>query len=235
MVRAYELAVTLDDVHFAGFGHACQAAGEFGNDFFFVAAQFVHVDFGFAEFDAVFHQVFHFVNHGRVVQQRFGRDAAHVQAHAAQGAVLLDDGGFQAFVGCGKGSGIAAGAAAQYHHVVFGIGRTGKLRGLRCGRSGFGSFLGRGGRCGGFRRFGSSRRTGSFDDGNHAAFGNFVAHFHFHFFHHACGFGRNVHGGFVGFQCNQRVFHGNGIARFDFHGDDVHVFVAADVGYFQFD
>ena len=146
---------------------------------------------------------------------------------------MLDDGGFQAFVGCGKGSGIAAGAAAQYYYVVFGIGRTGKLRGLRCGRSGFGSFLGRSGRCGGFRRFG--RRTGGFNHGNHAAFGNLVAHFHFHFFHHACGFGRNVHGGFVGFQCNQRVFHGNGIARFDFHGDDVHVFVAADVGYFQFD
>jgi len=51
----------------------------------------------------------------------------------------------------------------------------------------------------------------------------------------ACGFGRNVHGGFVGFQCNQGVIYGDSIARFDFHSDDVYIFVPADVGDFQFD
>ena len=233
MVRTHELAVTLNNVHFAGFGHTRQAAGEFGDDFFFITAQLVYIDFGFAEFDAVFHQVFHFINHGSIVQQRFRRDAAHVQAHAAQGAVLLDDGGFQAFVGCGKCGGITAGAAAQYHHVVFGIGRTGKLCRLRCGRSGFRGFRRRSG--GSFRCFGGGSRTGGFDHGNHAAFGNFVAHFHFHFFHHACGFGRHIHSGFVGFQRNQGVVDSDGIACFDFHGDDVYIFVPADVGYFQFD
>ena len=148
---------------------------------------------------------------------------------------MLDDGGFQAFVGCSKCGRVSARAAAQYHYVVFGIGRAGELCGLRCGYSSFGGFWGRGGSGGSFRCFSGSSRTGGFDHGNHTAFGDFVAHFHFHFFHHACGFGRHVHGGFVGFQRNQGVFHGNSIARFDFHGDDVYIFVPADVGYFQFD
>jgi hypothetical protein len=46
---------------------------------------------GCAEVDAQRRQVADLVHHRRHVQQRLGRDAAHVQAHAAQGGVALDE------------------------------------------------------------------------------------------------------------------------------------------------
>ena len=174
--------------------------------------------------------MFHFVYHGGIVQQGFGRDAAHIQAHAAQGGVALHNGGFQTLVGCGKGSRIATGAATQHHHIIFGIGIAGEIGGLwcrrrlrcRCGgrwrsRFGFGGF---GSCCCGFYHR------------NHAAFGNFIAHFYPHFFNHPGHFGGHIHGGLVGFQCNQRVFYGHAVANFDIYGNDVHIFMAADIGYF---
>ncbi|CKL32288.1 Uncharacterised protein [Neisseria meningitidis] len=87
--------------------------------------------------------------------------------------------------------------------------------------------------------FGSSR--GGFGGGgtgfngqNYAAFGDFVADFDFHFFHDTGRIGRHIHRGFVGFQCNQGVVNGDGVARFNFYGDDVDVFVTADIGDFDF-
>ena len=79
----------------------------------------------------------------------------------------------------------------------------------------------------------SSGSTG-FNGQNYAAFGDFVADFDFHFFHNACCIGRYVHSGFVGFQCNQGVVNGDGVARFDFYCDNIDVFMTADIGYFDF-
>ena len=112
MVRANKLTITANDVHFACFCHASQATSKFGNNFFFVTTQAVDVNFRLVEFDAVGSKVFHFVDYGCVVQQGFGRDAAHVQAYAAQCAVLFNQGNFQAFVGCGKGGRVTTRAAA---------------------------------------------------------------------------------------------------------------------------
>ena len=73
-----------------------------------------------------------------------------------------------------------------------------------------------------------------FHQQDNAAFGYFVAYFDFDFLNHAGRIGRHVHGRFVGFQRNQGVVHSNGVAGFNFYGDDVHVFMTADVGYFDF-
>ena len=233
MVRAHKLPFALNHIHLAGFGHAGQAAGELADHFFFISAQHIDIQLGLGVFDAVGRQMAYFVNHIGIVQQGFGGNTAHIQAHAAQGVIALDNGHFQAFIGCGKSSGIAAGAAAQHHHIVVGIGAAAKCCRLRrcCGR--FGRFCCR--RCRFFFGFGRFSRADRFNHGNHAAFGNFVAHFHLDFFHHTGRFSRHIHRGFVGFQSNQGIFNSKRVARFDFNGDDVHIFVAADIGHFQFD
>ena len=97
---------------FAHFGHGGQAAGEFGDDLFLVGAQLVQIDLGRAEAHASGFEMACFVDDGGHVQQGFGGDAAYVQAYAAQCAVLFNQGNFQAFVGCGKGGRVTAGAAA---------------------------------------------------------------------------------------------------------------------------
>ena len=104
----------------------------------------------------------------------------------------------------------------------------------RSGGGGSGRRSRRGGRGFGNRCGGSISCSGSFHQQDDAAFGHFVAHFDFDFFNHARRIGRHVHGRLVGFQRNQGVVYGNGVAGFDFHGDDVHVFMTADIGYFDF-
>ncbi len=171
----------------------------------------------------------HFVDNGGIVQQGFGRDTADVQANAAQSFVTLDDGDFQAFIGSGKCSGVTAGAAAQYDHVVLGIGRTAELRGLRSRSGSFRGFLRRGGSRFGFR---GGSRAFSFNDNNQTAFGDFVADFDFHFFDHARNFGRYVHRRFIGFQSNQGIVNGDGVAHVYFNRDNIYIFVSANVGHF---
>ena len=230
MVGIQKLTKALNQIYFAGFSHAAQTGSQLADDFFFVTAQHIDIDFRLRIRNTVGFQMAYFINHRRIVQQGFRRNTAHVQAHTAQSAVLLDNRHFQAFIGCGKSSGITAGAAAQYHYVVFGIRCAAKLGGLRCS-SRFRRFLSRcGGRCS-FRFRGFDSRS-SFDYCNHTAFGNFVAYFNLYFFHHTGRISRYIHGGFVGFQGNQGIFKGNRIAGFDFYRDDVHIFIAADIGDF---
>ena len=226
------MTVALDNVHFATFSHACQTGSQAGNHAVFIAAQHVDVEFRLGVFDAVGSQVAHFVDNGSVVQQGFGRDTADVQANAAQGFVTLNDGNFQAFIGCGKCSGVTARTATQYDHVVLCIGRTAELRSLRCRSGSFRGFL----RRGSSRRFGfrSGSRAFGFNDYNQAAFGDFVADFDFDFFDHARNFGRYVHRRFVGFQGNQGIVNGDGVAYVHFNRDNIYIFVSANVGHFQF-
>ena len=236
MVRVQELADTAHDLHLAGLGHAGQATSEFADDFFLVATQHVDVDFRRGKLDAVGGQVFHLVDHCRVMQQCFGRDAAYVQAHAAQGGVALYQHHFQAQVGRAEGSGVAARAGAQHQYVALDVGSA-TMAGSNRGRHGCGSRGGgrrsssRGGR---WCRVGRSSGTGGFDHDNNVAFGDLATHGGTHFFHHTGLFGRDFHGGFVGFQRDQAVVFGNGVAYFHEHFDHVHIAVAADVRHFQF-
>ena len=199
MVGRHKLRIATNHIHFACLGHARQTACEFAYDFFFVATQHVDVDFRLGKLDAIGSQVFDFINHRRIVQQGFGWNTAHVQAHTTQSRVALNNRRFQTLVGSGKRSRITTRAAAQYHHIVFCISRACETRGLRRRHSGFRRFCcSRGccwcGFC--FRRITCS----SFHHHNHAAFRNLATHGHFDFFDHTRGFSRHIHGGFVGFQ-----------------------------------
>ena len=64
MVGTDEGTVAAHDGDLAHLGHGGQAAGEFGDDFFFVAAQLVDVDHRFAKVHAQVAQVGHFVHDG---------------------------------------------------------------------------------------------------------------------------------------------------------------------------
>ena len=231
MVWIQELAVTLDNVYFTAFSHACQTGSQTGNNAVFVGAQHIDIEFRLRVFDTVGSQVAYFIDNGSIVQQRFGRDTADVQANAAQSFVTFNDGNFQAFVSSGKCSRITARAATQYNYVVFGIGRAAELSSLRSRSGCFRCFLCRRGRRFGFR---SSSCTFCLYDNNQATFGDFVADFNFNFFDYACNFGRYVHSRFIGFQSNQGIVHSNGIAHIYFNRNNIYIFVTTNVGHFQF-
>ena len=101
-------------------------------------------------------------DHLRGVQQGLGRNAADVQADAADARVALDEDHLLAEVRRAKRRGVAAGAGAQHQHL--GVkGRVGVLRGARSrrhgrGRGRTGRMRGRGGRLGCRRRRGCGRR-----------------------------------------------------------------------------
>jgi hypothetical protein len=63
-----------------------------------------------------------FFHHRGDVQQRLGRNAADVQADAAEGGVALDDHGLHAEVGRAEGGRVAAGAGAEHEHVALDVG-----------------------------------------------------------------------------------------------------------------
>ena len=62
------------------------------------------------------------VQHVGGMQERFGRDAAHVQAGAAQRFAPLDAGGFQAQLGATNGGNIAARTGANHDDIIAGHG-----------------------------------------------------------------------------------------------------------------
>jgi hypothetical protein len=121
------VAVAAHGGDLAHLGHGSQAAGQLANDLFFVAAQLVDVDHGCAKVHAQVGHVADFVHDGGHVQQRLGGDAAHVQAHATQGGVALDDDHLEAQVRSAEGGGVAARATAEHQHVAVQVGTAGKL------------------------------------------------------------------------------------------------------------
>jgi hypothetical protein len=68
----------------------------------------------------------HLVDHCGHVQQGFAGDAAHVQAHAAELGVALDQHHLEAQVGRAEGGAVAAGATAEHEQVALQIGTAGE-------------------------------------------------------------------------------------------------------------
>ena len=93
------------------------------------ARSFVEIDLRRAELDAERGEVRGFVHHGGDVQQRLRRNAADVQAHAAERRVALDQHGLHAEVGRAEGGRVAAGAGAEHQHLALDVGRAAE----RCG------------------------------------------------------------------------------------------------------
>jgi len=121
----------------AHLGHGGQAAGEFADDLFLVATQLVDVEHRLTEVHAQVGHVADLVHHGGHVQERLGRDAAHVQAHTTQGGVALDQHDLETQIGGAEGSAVATGATAEHEHVAVEIGRTGEGGSSGSGDCGF--------------------------------------------------------------------------------------------------
>ena len=81
------------------------------------AAQLVQIDAGLAELEAEVRHLLGFRDHARGVQQRLRRDAADVQADAAEVGVALDQHHLLAEVGGAEGGGVAARPGAEHHDL----------------------------------------------------------------------------------------------------------------------
>ena len=139
-MRRNEFADALHDRHFALFGHACEPAGELADDFLFEAAQLGDIDLRFAECDADIGCVRRFVDHLGRVQQRLRRNAADIEANAAERRIVLDQYRVLAKIGRAERRRVAAGARTEHDDLAFDIGLA---AGCACGlrRRRLGSFF----------------------------------------------------------------------------------------------
>ena len=111
--------------------------GQLVHDAVLELAQPVEVDLRLAEREPEVAPLLGVGDHLRGVQQRLGRNAADVQADAADARVALDQDDLLAEVGGAKRGGVAAGTGAEHQHL--GVeGRVGVLRGARPRRHGRG-------------------------------------------------------------------------------------------------
>ena len=256
VVGVEEAAVAADDVDLARLGHAREPAGELADHAVLVLPERVDVHARLGEDDARLVDMLGLLDHRRHMQQRLGGDAAHVQAHAAERRIALDDRGPEPEVGGAEGRRVAAGTGAEHDQVVFGVGAAGVACGRRCSARGWRNTR-RPCRSGGSRdgrRRGSRRRVRGcrrsyrgagagrgrcrgrrcFDLDQHRAFADLVAQMDQHFLDHAGGRGRHVHRGLVGFERADRIVHRDGVADLHEQLDDRHRIEIADVGDLHF-
>ena len=125
LVCGDEPADARDDRHLARLGEAREAADELLDDAVLPAAQLVDVDLRRPEADAVRAHLVRLVDHLGGVQQRLRRDAADVEADAAEHRPALDQHHLLAEVGGAKRGRVAAGPGAEHEHlgVVIGLAR----------------------------------------------------------------------------------------------------------------
>ena len=116
-VGGHEPALALDVVDLAGLHEPLQALVEPADDAVLVAVDPAHVDRLEGRLDAELLALACAVGDLGRVQQRLGRDAAHVQAGAAELA-LLDERDRQAQLGRPQGAGVAAAATSEDDDVV---------------------------------------------------------------------------------------------------------------------
>jgi hypothetical protein len=240
LVRRHERAGAGDDRDLALLAHAGEAAVHLRDDLVLVRAQLVEFDFRRAEGDADVGGVRGFVDDARGVQQRLRRNAADVEADAAERAVAFDEHDVLAEVGGAERGRVAAGAGAEHDDVAVEVGLAARIAGgFRCGRSGRCRSGGRGSsRCRRGCRFrrrrgrsgsGRSGRAFGLDDGDDAAFRNLVADLHAHFLDDAGDARRHFHRRLVRFQRDQALVLRDRLAGLDQNLDDRHALEIADV------
>ena len=122
--RAGQLAVSPDGFDFVLLHQELETLGVLGHDLRLALLDGGPVQLaGVDAFDAEFFGVFQVVPEFGVEQQRLGRDAAHVQAGAAEHVVFFDEGGFQAVLAGADGGGVASRTAADDGDVINGFGQ----------------------------------------------------------------------------------------------------------------
>ena len=111
---------------------------ELADDLVLPGAQLVEIDLRRAERDAVLGERLRLVHYRGDVQQRLRRNAADVEAYAAERRVALDQHRLHAEVGGAKRGAVAAGAGAQHEHLALDVGLAGVARGAGNGAAGAG-------------------------------------------------------------------------------------------------
>ena len=117
-----ELAYTLHHGYLTGLGHAGKATGELAHYFFFPATKLVEVDLRLTKRNAVGCHGLGLVHYRSHVQQRFGRNAAHIQADTTQRAKTFHQHRAHAKVCGSKGGGVAPWACAKHEHLGLEVG-----------------------------------------------------------------------------------------------------------------
>ena len=236
MVRIEELADAADDLDLACLGHAGKPAGQLADDLVLPAAQPGEVDPRRIERDPVLGERLRLVHHGRDVQQRLRRNAADVEAHAAQRAVALDQHGLHAEVRGAKRGAVAARTGAENEHPAFDVDLPGVGRGTRnrAGRA-----CRRWWRRGGCRRWHRRRcrcrrlrRAGGtgFELHDDRALAHLVAQLDPDFPDRAADGRGHVHRRLVGFERDERILRLHHVAGLDEDLDDRDVLEVADIG-----
>jgi hypothetical protein len=114
---AGEFAVAFHGLDFIFLHQEFEALGVLGDDFCFAFLDGGPVEFaGVDALDAEFFRVFQVIPEFGIEQQRLGRDAADVQAGAAEESVFFNEGGLQAVLAGANRGGVSGRSAAL---VVF--------------------------------------------------------------------------------------------------------------------
>lgn len=217
------------DLDLASLCHSGKAAGQLLDDAILEPTQLVEIELRRTEGDAMVGEMLDLVDHGCRVQQRLARDAADIEADAAERVVALDQHGLHAEVGGTEGGGVAAGTGAQNQHVAFDIGLAGvrsRYRGDRRWRRSRP------------RRRRGCRRSGSpcgLEHQDHGSLAHLVIDLDPDLLHDAGVRRRDLHRRFVGFDNDQAGVDRNGLAGFHHHLDDGDVLEVADVRNLDFD
>ncbi len=120
--RAGQLAVAADGFHLVLLHQEVETLGVLGHDLRLALLDGGPIQLARVHaFDAEFFCFFQVVPKLGVEEQRLGRDAAHVQAGAAEHVVFFDEGGFQAVLAGADGSGVASRTAADDGDVINGF------------------------------------------------------------------------------------------------------------------
>ena len=118
-LRAFKIAAAVNDLHIALLREHGDAAAKLLNDGFLPFAQLGDVNFGRFKNNAAMGGFARAGNAVDGVQQRLGRDAAAIEADAAEAFVALDENDFFAEVGGVKRRRITARAAAHNYDFSF--------------------------------------------------------------------------------------------------------------------
>src|SRR5690625_2218627 len=120
-MRRSEAGCALNHFDFTLLGQRSQAIGQALDHAVFPGVEFARIDVWLTESNAVFAESRCLVDDFGSMQQRFRRNAANIEANAAQRGVTLDQDSFQAQISGTKGGCITARASANHHHVAVSI------------------------------------------------------------------------------------------------------------------
>ncbi len=229
-VRRGEVAAAGHDPHFALLGEAGQAARQPFDHPILPAANGGGIERGLAELNPMGAHRRRLVDDFCDVQQRLRRDAADVEADAAERLPCVDQHDIPPEIGGAERRGVAAGACAKNENVRLeirlsaGIGRG--LRSRRGAGLGHGLLdLGAAVRRGGGLRF-STLGVGR----KHRAFADLVADLDADLADHPILGRRHVHRRLVAFKREDRLFLADAFSGRDLDLDDRHVLEVADIG-----